>query len=87
MTQIAAGWRHSLALRGDGQVVAWGADADGVTSSMQNRVFPNVERIAASYDSSFVYVAATGEWRRWVGGFVRWQLVCLARCWVGGLIV
>ena len=52
---IAAGWRHSLALKRDGTVVGWGDDAQGQASAPSG--LSNVVSIAAGYARSLALKA------------------------------
>lgn len=52
---IAAGWRHSLALKRDGTVVGWGDDAEGQASAPSG--LSNVVSVAAGYARSLALKA------------------------------
>lgn len=52
---IAAGWRHSLALKRDGTVVGWGDDAQGQASAPSG--LSNVVSVAAGYARSLALKA------------------------------
>ena len=62
MSHIAAGWAHSLAIKADGTVVAWGSNSDGQTNVPAN--LSGVIQVAAGFYHS-VALKADGSLMGW----------------------
>ena len=60
MIQIAAGGRHSLGLKSDGTVVAWGDNNQGESTVPAN--LSGVIQIAAGTEHSLALNSGTGRW-------------------------